>query len=82
MSIVLSSAFESGFTLSILAELAALTNPGELAMGLQTFDWLAQDLVDPRFEAVNGRVNIMEIPAAERLIDEKQLQLIKKTQLK
>jgi o-succinylbenzoate synthase len=81
LSIVLSSAFESGFTLSILAELAALMNPGERAMGLQTFEWLMQDLVDPRFEAVKGRVNIMEIPATSRIINEEQLQLIKKIQL-
>jgi o-succinylbenzoate synthase len=77
---VLSSTFESGFTLSILAELAALLNPGDRAMGLQTYQWLKEDLVEPPFTVVKGNINIKEIFSVSRYLNQAKLQSIEKFQ--
>ncbi len=53
---VLSSAFESGVGLSMIAELAAV-HP-EIAVGLDTYRSLAGDLLEPRLDFTGGRIDL------------------------
>lgn len=53
---VLSSAFETGVSLSVYAGLAAVANERETACGLDTYKHLAEDIPVERFRAQDGRV--------------------------
>jgi o-succinylbenzoate synthase len=55
---VISSAFESGLGLSALANFAASLNPGNAAMGLDTYRWFKRDLLQTRFETAKGKLNV------------------------
>ncbi|MBF0495624.1 MAG: o-succinylbenzoate synthase [Deltaproteobacteria bacterium] len=57
---VLSSAFDSGVSLSALAQLAAVLTPPDVAMGLDTYKWLKEDLLTEPFRAEQGRVDAEE----------------------
>ncbi|MBF0475720.1 MAG: o-succinylbenzoate synthase [Deltaproteobacteria bacterium] len=57
---VLSSAFDSGVSLSALAQLAAALTPPDVAMGLDTYKWLKEDLLTEPFRAEQGRVDAEE----------------------
>jgi O-succinylbenzoate synthase len=51
---VVSSTFESGIGLEILAQLACAVNGTPVAAGLGTDRWLAEDLLDPSFDSTTG----------------------------
>ncbi|MBF0552815.1 MAG: o-succinylbenzoate synthase, partial [Deltaproteobacteria bacterium] len=55
-----SSAFDSGVSLSALAQLAAALTPPDVAMGLDTYKWLKEDLLTEPFRAEQGRVDAKE----------------------
>jgi O-succinylbenzoate synthase len=78
LDIVISSAFESGLTLAVLSELAAMLHPGNRAMGLQTFHWLAEDLIIPPFRAENGQIVVSEMMSPPFHIDESKLAILKR----
>jgi o-succinylbenzoate synthase len=52
---VISSSFESSLGLLTLARFASLV-PGNVAMGLDTFRWFRNDLIEPPFNVKNGFV--------------------------
>ena len=58
---VFSCAFLSGIGLSAVAQLAAAVAPAAVATGLDTYRWLAEDLLVHPFRVVNGQVNIDEL---------------------
>ncbi len=62
MIAVASSAFESSLGLRMIAALGGCFNGGtegsDIAMGLSTLDWLAEDLVSPPVSIVNGRIDL------------------------
>ena len=58
LKVVVSSAFESGVGLAALANLAAALNPDDVPCGLDTYKWLAKDVIAHPFRAVNGRVDV------------------------
>jgi len=53
---IITSAFESGLGLRTLTKLASLI-PVDSAMGLDTFRWFKEDLIEPSFKAKNGYVD-------------------------
>ena len=55
---VLSSAFESGLALSIYAQLAAGMTKQDISVGLDTYKWLQEDILDKPFFAKSGKVNV------------------------
>lgn len=55
---VISSVFESGLGLSALSNFAASFNPGNTAMGLDTYRWFAKDLLETGFRTVDGKVDV------------------------
>lgn len=58
---VISSAFESGCGLSVLAQLAAVFTPSEAAMGLDTYKWLKEDILVEPFNARHGMIDVEEV---------------------
>jgi O-succinylbenzoate synthase len=58
---VVSSCFESGVGLIALAHLAATITEEDTPAGLDTYDWLAEDLLERRFQAHNGRLDLAEL---------------------
>ncbi len=66
--VVISSVFETGLGLSRLAALAAEITPDEPA-GLDTWRWLARDLVDPPVRAQGGSLTVgRPVPLRDRLV--------------
>jgi o-succinylbenzoate synthase len=57
---VISSAFQSGVGLAADANLAAGLNDEDVPAGLGTYQWLKEDVLVERFQAQNGRVNVVE----------------------
>jgi O-succinylbenzoate synthase len=58
---VVSSCFESGVGLIALAHLAATITEEDIPAGLDTYDWLAEDILERRFQAHNGRLDLDEL---------------------
>ncbi len=52
---IISSAYESGVGIRVLAELAATTG---FAAGLDTYSLLAEDVLEPRLEIANGEIDL------------------------
>ncbi len=73
---VFSSAFESGLTLSFLAQLAAVFSPHECAAGLDTFKWLKEDLLERPFRVRKGRVEVKKMVAQSRKINFDKLKFV------
>ena len=69
--IVFSAAFESGVGISLIAQLAAEFSP-QLAAGLDTLDWLANDLL---IESPTKRDGLFSI-ASEPVVDTSRLERI------
>jgi len=65
---VLSSAFNSGIALAGLAQIAAVFTPKDIAMGLDTFRWLQQDLLVKPFDVSCGSLDVRQIGRATRNI--------------
>ena len=57
IEVVVSSSFESGVGLSAMAHLAAGIDP-DIAHGLGTHEWLAEDVLERQVEVAGGRMNI------------------------
>ena len=58
---VVSSCFESGVGLIALAHLAATITEEDIPAGLDTYDWLAEDILERRFQARNGKLDLAEL---------------------
>ena len=71
---VFSSVYESGVTLSFLVQLAAAFSPPGVAIGLDTYKWLKEDLLQIPFRVERGRVEVERICANARLIDFEKLE--------
>ena len=54
--VILSDTFQSGIGLLMVANLAALTGGSDLAMGLDTYQWLQEDIIEPRLEYRPGKL--------------------------
>jgi o-succinylbenzoate synthase len=55
---VISSSFESGIGLTALANLASSLRPGDTAMGLDTFKWFKEDLLENGFNTTQGKLDL------------------------
>ncbi|MGA1845223.1 MAG: o-succinylbenzoate synthase [bacterium] len=73
---VVSCAFQSGIALSGLAQFAAAFTPPDAAMGLDTYRWLAEDLLVTPFRARRGAVDVAAIAETGRAIRHDLLQEI------
>lgn len=75
MKSVLSAAYETGVgTLGLIA-LAAGLGPDDVPAGLDTYRWLAEDVITPRLSFQQGRVDVATALGAKRAI---QARLLKK----
>ena len=70
---VISCAFLSGIGLSGLAQFAAAYAPENVAMGLDTYKWLKEDLLEKPFRADEGKVDIEKIVQQSAHIDKNLL---------
>ena len=62
---VLSAAFESGVGIRVLANLAAGTGHPPVACGLEPYDWLAEDVVEP---ALSRREDTLDLSRLDRTV--------------
>ncbi len=60
---VISSCFESGLGVAALVNLAASLDIGDTPMGLDTYQWLAEDVLDRRFSLRDGAYSVSEVNA-------------------
>lgn len=72
--LVLSSAFESGVGLNIAAQYAAAYSAPDEAAGLDTYGWLAEDVLEARLPLPHPRPNLDALDAAARCVDVSKLQ--------
>jgi O-succinylbenzoate synthase len=70
---VLSSLFESGIGLSVLAQLAAVYCSPDISMGLDTWRWMEEDLLQKPFRPHGGKIIINELPAQDGNINMQKL---------
>lgn len=69
MKPVITSCFESGVGLAALAHLTAAIVPENVPAGLDTYDWLAEDVLSRRFEVRNGMLDLDEMDACVATVD-------------
>lgn len=60
MTPVISSPFESGVGLSMSVALTASINTTDIAAGLESYQWLADDLFQPRIPITNGQISLAD----------------------
>jgi o-succinylbenzoate synthase len=73
--ICVSASFESGVGIAALASLAFVSDPDQPA-GLDTYAWLAEDVLEERLPLAPGLVNIEDLAAAARRVDLSKLERI------
>jgi len=73
---VISSSFESGLGLGMLAHLAAALTEEEIPAGLDTYDWLAGDILEQRFAPRDGHVHLEDVDAAVASINTERMERI------
>ena len=74
MAAIVSGCFESGVGLAALAELGGAMGPEDRAMGLQTYDWLAEDLLAEPLDLTGGRIDLDQARRAALSVDTARLQ--------
>jgi O-succinylbenzoate synthase len=77
MTPVISSAFESGVGLGILAQVAASVNRRDVPAGLDTLDWFDQDLLVDSPKMERGRLQIAKLPDPGKGLKHDLLQAIR-----
>jgi len=73
---VVSSCFESGVGLAALAHFASTITSEDIPVGLDTYDWLAADILTKRFGVRGGALEIDEIDACIATLDTRTLERI------
>jgi o-succinylbenzoate synthase len=73
---VISSAFESGVGLTALANFASSLNPGNIAMGLDTFKWFKEDLLENGFNTTQGKLDLECLNKTSKVIRQDLLKKI------
>lgn len=74
--VVISAAFESGVGIAALANYAALFAAHDTPAGLDTYAWIAPDLLQQRLPLSGGTVDLRAINQAARTVDMERLQRI------
>ena len=64
MTPVISSSFESGVGITVLAQIASSLNLGHVPAGLDTLDWFGEDLLVNAMQIENGRLAVPTLPNA------------------
>ncbi|MGA1867346.1 MAG: o-succinylbenzoate synthase [bacterium] len=72
---VISSSFCSGVGLTAEADIAASLNESNIPVGLDTYKWLKDDLLSPRFQTVHGQIDLEMIHKTSTKI---RMELLKK----
>ena len=66
---VISSAFESGLGVAALASLASELMPESVPAGLDTYKWLAADVLSTRFAVRNGALELRQVNECASSVD-------------
>ncbi len=70
MTPVFSASFETGVGLQGLVALAAALSPDDIPAGLDTYRWLADDVINPRLDLGHGRLDVATVLGASRTVNE------------
>ena len=73
MTPVLSASFETGLGLRGLVALAAGLGPHDVPVGLDTYRWLADDVIDPRLNLGSGQIDVSAMLNTQRVVAEQFL---------
>ena len=73
---VISSTFESGVGLTALANFAASLSPDNIAMGLDTFKWFKEDLLENGFDTTQGKLDLEFLNKSSKVIRQDLLKKI------
>ncbi len=76
MTPVLSATFETGIGLQGLIALAAAVNQHDIPAGLDTYRWLADDVITPRLDLAQGRIDVAALLSTPRAINDSLLRAI------
>lgn len=71
---IISSTFESGLGIQMLAQLAAAISEPGLAMGLDTYRWLQADILSQPLQLHTGRLDLSQAWASSQLLQPDRLQ--------
>jgi O-succinylbenzoate synthase len=69
MQPVISSAFESGIGLAVLAQLAASVSRDDIPAGLDTLDWFEHDTLTKPLKIENGAIVMANIGNIEKNVN-------------
>ena len=78
MTPVLSASFETGIGLQGLVALAAGLGPHDIPVGLDTYRWLADDVIEPRLELSQGQIDVPAMLNTRRVVNEQFLRPIER----
>ncbi len=70
---IVSSCFESGLALAAWARLAACLGPDAAPAGLDTYDWLTDDVLAEPFAIIRGELDLAQVDAVSSTVDETML---------
>jgi len=73
---VVSACFESGLGIAALVNVAASLDMTDIPMGLDTYQWLAEDVLDRRFSLRNGAYNVNEVNACVDTLNTDRLECV------
>ena len=76
MTPVISSAFESSVGITVLAQIASSLNQGDVPAGLDTLDWLAQDLLESPLPIEHGALAVPALPNVVEALNGHLLQVV------
>ncbi len=74
--VVLSACFESGVGIGALAQLAARSSGANVAAGLDTYNWLAEDVLEEPLPIQGGTLNVKAVTKAAQRVDKSKLTLV------
>jgi O-succinylbenzoate synthase len=73
---VISSSYESGIGIIALANVAATLTEEDVAAGLDTYETLAEDVLEHRFSARDGRYYLEDLAAAAATVDTSRMERV------
>jgi o-succinylbenzoate synthase len=76
MTPVISSAFESGLGLTVLAHIASSLKTNDVPAGLDTLEWFAQDLLKSPLTIEHGELAVPALPNAVEALKDKLVQIV------
>ncbi len=73
---IIGSSFESSLGLSFLAQMAAAINRDDIAAGLDTYSWFADDIIEGSLPVRRGKIELADLQDTETVLESRLLKLV------